>query len=37
MPTQSIVAGVVVSVIGIAYYVTRKGLARKSWPTHFNV
>jgi APA family basic amino acid/polyamine antiporter len=37
MPTQSIVAGVLVSVIGIVYYDTREGLARKSWSTHFNV
>ena len=30
MPIQSIVAGMLVSVIGAAYYVTRKGLERKS-------
>ncbi len=30
MPTQSIVAGMLVSVIGIAYYVARKGFERSS-------
>jgi basic amino acid/polyamine antiporter, APA family len=34
MPTSSIVTGGLVSAIGIVYYVTRKGLERKSWPTH---
>jgi basic amino acid/polyamine antiporter, APA family len=34
VPTQSVVAGVLVSVMGIVYYVTRKGLGRKFWPTH---
>ena len=36
MPTQSIVAGMLVSVIGIIYYVARKGFERKSSSTHFN-
>jgi APA family basic amino acid/polyamine antiporter len=32
MPAQSIVAGMLVSAIGIVYYVIRKGLERKSGP-----
>jgi APA family basic amino acid/polyamine antiporter len=37
MPTPSIVAGVLVSVFGIVYYVTRRGLECASRPTNFNV